>query len=207
MMANGDREHYPIGNQFVPQNPLNGTHGSSMMLTPPISPIVVNPLRTHNMNQSHRVGLTTIGDGTSHQPAMNQPSGHSYPYLSHVGQSSDSYPPPTTRQYISGYQGSSCYPTSMFRSSSYNTSPLSKTDSDVSAYSYSEAEHAQYRDGGYYNSCAMNSVADTDGVIQNTSSYNRGAFNMAQSTYGFTNGYQHGGKYIVENSTVLFNRI
>ncbi len=78
-MLNGDRE-YAMSSQYGTQSsslaPLNGSRGNSMMLTPPISPIVVNPIR--NTNQNQRVGLTAM-DGTNHQSLLHQ-SSHSYPY-------------------------------------------------------------------------------------------------------------------------------
>ncbi|XP_072016199.1 DNA-binding protein RFX6-like [Amphiura filiformis] len=188
-VINGDgNSQYAMSTQYGAQSstltPLNGARGNSMMLTPPISPIVVNPIRNTNMNQGQRVGLTSL-DGTNHQTLMHQSSGHSYPYLSHLGQT-DSYPPPS-RQYLSGYQGS--YP---FRSS-YNTSPFAKSDSDVSTPMYPFSDADQYRDNGYYNSCAMNPVTGVHegGVIQTAPNHSRSAFNMGPPAYGYTNGYQN----------------
>ena len=211
VMSNGEREHYPpMANQSFPHmnsspssSAAQGSRGNPAMLTPPMSPIVVNPLvRNPALNQGHphhRLGLNSSSTLVATNQTLLSAEAHgSYPYLSHMGQANDSYQLPP-RQYFGGYQGSSCYPPppppAMFHS--YNNVPYSKAETEVTSYSY--PAETQYRDDGYYNSCAMTPgghQVDGGGVIQSSNSHNRSTFNMAPPTYDFNGVYQNGGNEI-----------
>ncbi|XP_077979193.1 DNA-binding protein RFX6-like [Glandiceps talaboti] len=141
--------------------------GRPNMLTPPISPIVVNPIRS-SVQRSFPTTPPTL---------VAPPHPSSYTYL--TGQPSDAY-------------GSSySYPNTPYASgpirphATYSSSYHMK-DTET-PYSYTEPS---YRDDNYYNSCAYPPPPHSPGssVIQAQS--NASAFNLVGNTTPNYNGYQ-----------------
>ncbi|XP_038053265.1 DNA-binding protein RFX6-like isoform X2 [Patiria miniata] len=195
-----EKDSYTIPGHYgtQPSMPSPGSAArSNAMLTPPISPIVVNPMRNSVINQGH-VGVNArnpTNPSSLVPPAMHHGA---YPYLGHVGQNQDPYSSGRAQGYLGPYQGGGCYPPAMFHSNYSPAAYHSKNDADAApTYPYADP---QYRDDGYYNSCAMGTGHHVEGgVIQATGAvHGSSAFNVVgniPSTYAFTNGYQNAGYY------------
>ncbi|XP_071795529.1 DNA-binding protein RFX6-like isoform X2 [Asterias amurensis] len=198
VITSAEKDSYSIPGHYgtQPSMPSPGSAArSNAMLTPPISPIVVNPMRNSVINQGHVTSRNPPAPAALVPPAMHHGA---YPYLSHVGQNQDPYSSSRSQSYLGPYQGSGCYPPAMFHSNYAPTAYHTKNDVEPTPpYPYMEP---QYRDESYYTSCAMGSSHHVEGgVIQSTGSvHGSSAFNVVgsiPSTYSFTNGYQNGGYY------------
>ncbi|XP_019639148.1 PREDICTED: DNA-binding protein RFX6-like isoform X1 [Branchiostoma belcheri] len=181
-MYNPERDCYPViphtGHGSMSQSPAN----VGPMLTPPISPIVVNPVRSSVITQGHVSMMQHPTHQSSHVPRgyINQ---HGEPY---------SGSPHAHAQYMGAYPGSY---TSMFRhmQGSYGSGPYLKNDTEA-GYGYSS--EPQLHSDPYFSSCAMSGrpphFPTTTGESQSTA-HSGSAFNVVGGTgpcYTNTNGYQ-----------------
>ncbi|XP_070565007.1 DNA-binding protein RFX6-like isoform X2 [Ptychodera flava] len=152
--------------------------GRPNMLTPPISPIVINPIRNPVINQRGYPIMSSNGAN----PSIVAPHASGIPYSYIPAQPNDTYP--------SSYSYSNPpYAASPLRPHATYSSPYHMKDSE-SPYSYSEPS---YRDDSYYNSCAYPPTSHSPGssVIHSQSSATPGsAFNIVGNAPSNYNGYQ-----------------
>ncbi|XP_067655645.1 DNA-binding protein RFX6-like [Haliotis asinina] len=174
------RDPYPISPHLSSLTSMTASAGNNQMLTPPISPIVVNPIRSSVINQNN------MGYNPTSQ------SGPSYAYLAQHGDYGPANAP---------YMGSVTYPPGSYNSAfrgppnslPYNSSPYSLKN-DMEPYSYPEQ---QFPVDAYYPPSGMTGyppVSQSNYSSHNNSSTGSGsAFNVVQSTSAFNNpgGYQN----------------
>ncbi|XP_013406987.1 DNA-binding protein RFX6 [Lingula anatina] len=180
-----DRDQFVLPNHLTHLSAMTQAVNSSTspMLTPPISPIVVNPMRSSVINQSH------LSYNSSNPTSLVPPHTGYSPY---IGQHGDPYSP-AGASYMASY-GSSPYG-SAFRTHSYNHSnPYGmKNDMELTYPTYADQPY------GSYDSYAMSSYASQASV--NYAAMHQpqagSAFNVVQSNsaYSGPGHYQHSDYY------------
>ncbi|KAK3610931.1 hypothetical protein CHS0354_022198 [Potamilus streckersoni] len=206
---NGSFPPYPTGEKDLYPNPLGSLtamsqamNGGNHMLTPPISPIVVNPMRSSVINQTH------LPYGTTNQSTL---VGTGYPYL---GQDYPSHNPSYMNNYGVPYS-------SAFRTHPGNPSLYTMKGDLEPSYPYGDT---QFNGDPFYNGHTLSSYPNVSqsgfsasnvhqhgsafNVVQSNSSFHNSQPSFQNTDYGYGAGsFPQSSKPLVEHVPVIQQRL